>query len=167
MDKLWAPWRYEYIKTTQSEKTEGCILCSAISQNNDDKNLIVYRSKKSFIMLNRYPYNNGHLLIIPYNHLSDIGMLSDEEMLEMMKLTAFSIQILKDKFSSEGFNIGLNLGKIAGAGINDHIHIHIVPRWEGDVNFMPVLSNTKVISQSLEECHKILKSGFYNEKSYM
>ncbi len=164
MDKLWAPWRYEYLKTTVSGKTEGCILCNAVSQNKDNENLIVYRSKKSFIMLNRYPYNTGHLMIIPYNHLSDIGMLSDEEMLEMMKLISFSIEVLKDNFFPAGYNVGLNLGKAAGAGIDEHIHIHIVPRWEGDVNFMPVLNDTRVVSQSLEECRKMLKNGFDNVK---
>ncbi len=159
MEKLWAPWRYEYIKKIVSENQDICLFCKIVSESNDEKNLIVYRGKKAYIMLNRYPYNNGHLMVIPYNHFSEINVLSDEEMLEMMKLLALSVKILKDKFSSDGFNIGINLGKIAGAGI-DHIHIHIVPRWNGDTNFMPVLGDTKLISQSLEESWKILKSEF-------
>ena len=160
MEKLWAPWRYEYIKKIASENQGICLFCKVVSENNDEKNLIVYRGRKAYIMLNRYPYNNGHLMVIPYNHFSEINVLSDEEMLEMMKLLALSVKILKDKFSSDGFNIGINLGKIAGAGIDDHIHIHIVPRWSGDTNFMPVLGDTKLISQSLEESWKILKNEF-------
>ena len=160
MEKLWAPWRYEYIKKIASENQNVCLFCKVVSENNDDKNLIVYRGNKVYIMLNRYPYNNGHLMVIPYNHFSEISMLSDEEMFEMMKLLSFSVKVLKDNFNSEGFNVGLNLGKTAGAGIDDHIHIHIVPRWNGDTNFMPVVGDTKVISQSLEESWKILKNEF-------
>jgi len=161
MDKLWAPWRYEYLKDSVSDKDKNiCIFCKAISENNDKENLIVYRAEHTIIMLNRYPYNNGHLMIIPKNHFSDFDMLGDEEMLEIMKLSSLSIKILKEKYSPGGFNIGFNIGRPAGAGIDDHLHVHLVPRWVGDVNFIPVIGNTKIISQSLEESWKILKSGF-------
>jgi len=160
MNKLWAPWRYEYIKNTISGNSEGCLFCNIINENNDKENLIVCRGKKSYIIINRYPYNNGHLMIVPYNHFSEVEMLSDEEILEMMKFLKLSIKVLSKKFSPEGFNIGVNLGKVAGAGIDDHIHLHIVPRWTGDTNFMPVLGDTKIISQNLQETWKIIKEGF-------
>ena len=160
MDKLWAPWRYKYIKDTVSAKNDKCIFCELLSENNDKENFIIYRGKKAYIMLNRYPYNNGHVMVIPYGHFSEMSELSDEEMLEIMKLLDLSVKVLKSKFSSDGFNIGINLGRTAGAGIDDHIHFHVVPRWNGDTNFMPVIGGTKIISQSLKESWEILKKGF-------
>ena len=161
MDKIYAPWRYKYIKETVSNKEDdSCLFCDVIKVQNDKENLILYRGEHIFVMINKYPYNNGHLMIIPYRHLQDIDILNDKENLEAMKLLSFAIKVLKKEISAEGFNIGLNIGRIAGAGIAGHIHFHIVPRWSGDTNFMPVLTDTKVISQSLEESWEILKSGF-------
>lgn len=161
MDKIYAPWRYKYIKETVSNNSDDtCLFCEVVKEQNDKENLILYRGERNYVIINRYPYNNGHLMVIPYRHIQDIGKLDDEENLEAMKLLSYSIRILKDKFSAEGFNIGLNIGRIAGAGIAGHIHFHIVPRWSGDTNFMPVLTDTKVISQGLEESWDILKSGF-------
>ena len=157
MDKLWAPWRYEYIKSNASENDDSCLFCRVISEGDDEKNLIIYRGRNAYIMLNRYPYNNGHLMIVPYNHLSEIYMLNDDEMLEVMKLSSLSVKVLRNEFSPEGFNIGLNLGKIAGAGIDEHLHIHIVPRWKGDTNFMPVIADTKVIPEALKDTYRRLR----------
>ena len=161
MDKIYAPWRYKYIKEVVSNNSDDdCLFCEVFKKQNDKENLILYRGERVYVMINRYPYNNGHLMVIPYRHIPDIDKLNDEENLEAMKFLSYSIKVLKDKFSAEGFNIGLNIGRIAGAGIAGHIHFHIVPRWSGDTNFMPVLTDTKVISQSLEESWDILKSGF-------
>ena len=161
MDKIYAPWRYKYIKEAISNNSDdGCLFCEAVKKQNDKENLILYRGEQVYVMINKYPYNNGHLMVIPYRHVPDIDKLNDEENLEAMKFLGYSIKVLKDKFSAEGFNIGINIGRIAGAGIAGHIHFHIVPRWSGDTNFMPVLADTKVISQGLEESWDMLKSGF-------
>lgn len=161
MDRIYAPWRYKYIKEIVSDNSDdGCLFCEVVKKQNDRENLILYRGERVYVMINRYPYNNGHLMVIPYRHIPDIDKLNDEENLEAMKFLSYSMKVLKDKFSAEGFNIGLNIGRIAGAGIDGHIHFHIVPRWNGDTNFMPVLTDTKVISQGLEESWDILKSGF-------
>ncbi|MDR4509239.1 MAG: HIT domain-containing protein [Candidatus Brocadiaceae bacterium] len=155
MKNLWAPWRVAYIQ--QSPKENVCFLCESFNNNHDDKSLIVYRSKESFCILNKYPYNSGHLMVAPNNHKADISELTDHELLEIMKLTAKMKGILTKLMAPEGFNIGINLGKPAGAGLLGHIHVHIVPRWNGDTNFMPVISEAKVISQSLENLYKEFK----------
>ena len=149
MKKLWAPWRIEYIL---AEKTKGCIFCSISDKDTDRNNLILYRGETCFVIMNYYPYNNGHLMVVPYRHTSDLTLLSREEQMEMMFLIQQSTTILSQALNAEGFNIGMNLGKTAGAGIDEHIHAHIVPRWNGDTNFMPVTGHTKVISQGLFEC---------------
>ncbi len=154
---LWAPWRMEYIL---GEKESGCIFCTRINQEKDRENLILFRGKNNFIMMNKYPYNNGHLMVVPNRHTSEIDSLSDSEKLEMMNLVSKSIKVLKKAISPDGFNVGLNIGKIAGAGIDDHLHFHIVPRWAADTNFMPVVGRTKVISEELGETWDRLKEGF-------
>ncbi len=155
MKNLWAPWRQEYIL---AEK-KGCIFCRAVEDTDDDKNLVVYRGKESFLILNRYPYNYGHLMIAPNKHKCDFDELSDQEMLEIMRLLQRVKAGLKEYLNPEGFNIGVNIGKAAGAG-EQHLHFHIVPRWVGDTNFMPVTSETKVISQHLSELLKKLREFF-------
>ena len=155
MDKLWAPWRITYV---QSESDPGCIFCEKPSQDTDEENLIVDRNEHAFSMLNAYPYNNGHIMVIPYRHIAELENLTKEETLSMMSLVNISIGKLKKHLKPQGFNVGINLGKIAGAGIDQHVHMHIVPRWNGDTNFMPVVSETKIISQSLKELYKVLKS---------
>lgn len=152
---LWAPWRKGYI---QNLKSEQCIFCVKPRQKKDSKNYIIWRKKYSFAMLNIYPYNNGHILIAPYRHVSSLNKLKKEEINELFSLLKKAEKKLKEKLSPDGFNIGINIGKVSGAGYADHIHIHIVPRWQGDTNFMPVLAETKVISESLEELYKLLKS---------
>jgi len=157
MKNLWAPWRCEFIL---SEKEKGCILCKRLKKRNDDKNLILFRGKSCFVILNRFPYNSGHLMVSPKRHLGKLERLKDSEMLELMKLVQLSVMVLKEVFKPHGFNLGMNLQRISGAGIADHLHIHVVPRWNGDTNFMPILADTKVVSISLNEAYKKLKEKF-------
>jgi len=146
MERIWAPWRVQYIN---AEKQEGCIFCDKPKQDKDDENYILKRGRLGLIMLNAYPYNNGHLMVAPYRHVADISDLADEELLSVMHLVSLGKKVLSRAFSPDGFNIGINMGRVAGAGIEDHIHIHIVPRWNGDTNFMPVLADIKVMPQAL------------------
>ncbi|OQX87232.1 HIT family hydrolase [candidate division KSB1 bacterium 4484_87] len=159
MEKLWAPWRIEYIEMPKEDNSE-CIFCDKPSQNEDEKNLILYRGKTCFVIFNRYPYNNGHLMVVPFKHTNDLNALTDEEKLELMDLLIVSQRALSEIMAPQGFNIGMNLGQVAGAGVKDHLHFHIVPRWNGDTNFMPVLGETKVISEGLEQTYRKLKPVF-------
>jgi len=155
-DKIFAPWRIGYIQAT---KDEGCILCDLPREERDEENLILHRGKSSFIIMNRYPYNPGHLMIAPYKHVGVIEELDTDEIYEIIDLCKLAIRVIKSCMEPDGFNIGMNLGRIAGAGIDDHIHLHIVPRWSGDTNFMPVLAGTDVIPEALEETYKKLKEA--------
>lgn len=152
---LWAPWRIEFIR---SKKTAGCFLCGKkkISDTPEEK-LIVYRGKTMFVILNRYPYNSGHLMVVPYRHIGDISKMTSAERLEMMDVCIKAKAALSKTMKPEGFNIGFNLGLPAGAGVADHIHMHIVPRWTGDTNFMPVLSDTRVVPEVLEDTADIIR----------
>lgn len=147
MDKLWAPWRTKYITKVSSMK--GCIFCSKPKAGNDRKNYIFARTQHSFSILNLYPYNNGHMMIVPYRHVDSLTKLNKEEISDLMDLLNGTQELLSDTMNPDGFNIGINVGRAAGAGVKDHVHIHIVPRWVGDANFMPVSASTKVISESL------------------
>jgi len=155
MDKIWAPWRSNYIFNKIDE--EGCILCNRLEEKEDKKNHILYRGKKSFVIMNIFPYNNGHLMVAPFKHTAELEDLESEEGRELFETLTLGIKILKISLNPDGFNIGMNLGKVAGAGIEDHLHIHIVPRWNGDTNFMPVVAETKIISCSLDEVYNLLK----------
>lgn len=157
-DILWAPWRIEYIEN--AAKTEGCIFCEKLREEKDQENLLVYRGDTAFVMMNRYPYNNGHLMIVPYQHTPEFSNLTEKEKLELCNLLEKSQAVLRDVMRPQGFNIGMNIGRLAGAGIVDHLHFHIVPRWGGDTNFMPILGHTKVISEALEETWAHLKERF-------
>ncbi|MBN1480192.1 HIT domain-containing protein [candidate division KSB1 bacterium] len=157
MNHMWAPWRMEYIL---SPKAESCIFCEKPQQTKDRDNLILYRGATCFVIMNYFPYNNGHLMIVPYRHLSNLEELSTEEQSEMMAMLVNCCEILKKALHPDGLNIGMNLGKVAGAGIDDHLHFHIVPRWSGDTNFMPIIGHTKVISQALYESWDLLKRYF-------
>lgn len=159
MDKLWAPWRMEYIL---QEKPRGCIFCDKPVQNRDQENLILHRGSSCFIIMNYYPYNNGHVMVVPYRHLADLSALTAAEQSEMMHLLGQSAAILQKTLHTDGLNVGMNLGKTAGAGIDDHLHFHIVPRWNGDTNFMPITGHTKVLSQGLYESWEMLKPRFDN-----
>ncbi len=153
--RLWAPWRITYILTPKLKK---CLFCTVAKQKNDRENLILERRKNCFVILNKYPYNNGHIMIVPYKHTSSLEELDNKTLLEMMKIAQKYLIKMKKIMKAEGFNIGINIGKIAGAGIKEHIHLHIVPRWNGDNNFMPVLANHRIISESLESVYKKLKN---------
>jgi len=157
MDKLWAPWRIDYIRTP---KEDGCIFCTKSESGDDRENLVLFRGKNSFILMNLYPYSNGHLMIAPYQHTSKTLDLSRETNLEIIHMVNQSMEILKIAMKAEGFNFGANLGKIAGAGIEEHLHYHVVPRWTGDTNFMPILGHTKVIVEGLQETWDILEPNF-------
>lgn len=155
-DILWAPWRIKYL---QQKKMAGCIFCKASQERNDKKNLIVKRGKLSFSMLNIFPYNNGHLMVAPFRHVGDLAKLSQDEFLDLF-INLKEMKLKLDKIlKPQGYNIGINIGRAAGAGFPGHIHIHIVPRWNADTNFMPVIARTKVISQSLKELYKKIKNA--------
>lgn len=156
MEQLWAPWRIEYVRKA---KESGCILCQKLGQNDDEANFILYRSQNNFVILNAFPYNPGHLMIAPYRHIANLQDLTDDEAREHFNLVKKSLALLKQVLKPDGFNLGLNIGKSAGAGIEEHLHTHIVPRWQGDANFMPVLSNTRVISEGLAATYKKLKDA--------
>lgn len=148
MDKLWAPWRVRYV-TKIIGQTKGCVFCRILKARQDKKNYIFVRTKHSFAVLNIYPYNNGHTLIVPNRHAKDLDRLTKVEREDLIQLLIYSRRLLDKVLKPAGYNIGINLGRISGAGIPGHLHIHVVPRWRGDVNFMPVTAYTKVISQSL------------------
>ncbi len=162
MERLWAPWRLQYIKNADKMNEEGCIFCDlpAANPDKDREHLILFRGERAFVIMNRFPYNNGHLMVVPYKHTGSLEQLSAEERLELMNLVERSVAVLSQAISPHGFNIGMNLGRIAGAGIDEHLHFHIVPRWNGDTNFMPVLADTKVISAALIETYDQLKGYF-------
>jgi ATP adenylyltransferase len=155
MDRIWAPWRSKYILNTEQE--DGCILCNRVKRTADAESYILHRGEKCFIIMNIFPYNNGHLMVAPYKHTGQIEELDAHEGQEILACTSLGVQALKKAFGPDGFNIGMNIGIVAGAGIPDHLHMHIVPRWNGDTNFMPVLTDTKILSVSLDETYRLLK----------
>jgi ATP adenylyltransferase len=157
MEFIWAPWRIQYI---QMEKPEGCILCEKPKEDTDAENYLLYRGGKNFIILNSYPYNPGHLMVAPYRHVSSPEELDDEERREHFNLVTRCLTVLKKELNPAGFNVGMNLGKIAGAGIEDHIHSHIIPRWQGDTNFVTVVSDIRVIPEALTDTYLKLKGKF-------
>ncbi|MEL9939928.1 MAG: HIT domain-containing protein [Ignisphaera sp.] len=151
---LWAPWRESYVVQQYSGE---CIFCKAVNQD-DLANYVVYRSKHSIALLNKYPYNNGHVMVAPIKHVPSLEMLSDDELLDLAKTVSIVLKALRKCYNPHGFNIGANIGRAAGAGIEGHLHIHIVPRWNGDTNFMPVIANTKVIPEDLNVSWKKIRS---------
>lgn len=161
MEKLWSPWRSQYIDTFKEEPKEtlpGSLFTRILNENDDRKNYLLYRGKNAFIIMNLYPYNSGHLMIVPYKEAKDLTELDDETRLEMFSLLDLGIQALTEVMKPHGFNIGANLGRVAGAGIEDHMHFHIVPRWNGDTNFMPVLNDVKVISEEMGRTYEKLST---------
>jgi ATP adenylyltransferase len=154
MDSLWAPWRIKYIL---GEKEDGCFFCRKSQEADDAKNLIVIRDRTCFALLNAYPYSPGHLMVAPYKHTGELDDLAEQELADLMLLTRRCKQLLTRAVKPEGFNIGINLGRPAGAGVLDHVHMHIVPRWNGDTNYMPVLADTRVLPQALDEVYAVLK----------
>jgi ATP adenylyltransferase len=157
MENLWAAWRRDFIL---GPKEKGCVFCKRIKMKSDRENLVLFRGKKSFVIMNKYPYNGGHLLIVPYAHKSDISRLTPLESNEMFDLTRKSVAILKKAMPADGFNIGMNLGAVAGAGVEEHLHIHIVPRFKGDTSYMVIFADVKVQSISIGEIYDSLKPQF-------
>lgn len=159
MDRLWAPWRMGYIVKNSNEK-HGCVLCEGIKEDSDRKNFVLYRGKHSFVVMNIYPYNNGHLLIVPYAHVPGVDDLVEEHFCDLMKNTQSAVNVLKQALAPEGFNVGINIGKAAGAGLPEHIHVQIVPRWNGDTSYITVFDDTRVMPESLDETYGKLKPYF-------
>ena len=154
MKRIWATWRMKYIL---GEKPPGCVFCEALKTHDDAAYYVLYRGPESALMLNLYPYINGHMMVVPYQHTGDLLELDCGVLADMMRLTQMGLQALRDAMKPHGFNVGMNLGQAAGAGIQDHLHIHLVPRWENDTNFMPVLADARVIPESLDDTyHKLL-----------
>ena len=157
MDALWAPWRLEYIL---GDKEKGCFFCKAAKSSEDEKHLVLWRGATCFCIMNRYPYNNGHLMVAPFRHRGKLETLRDAELQELMTLTRDAQRVLTSAMRPDGFNLGANLGKVAGAGVVGHFHFHIVPRWTGDTNFMPVIADTKVVPQALGDLFGTLQREF-------
>lgn len=153
MEKLWAPWRVEYIRNPG----KGCFLCEGLRSKDDRKVFIIERSVKSFTIMNRFPYNNGHVMIAPVRHVGQIELLDDDEILAVHHMLSRVIAAMDRSMKPQGYNIGINQGRVSGAGVVDHVHLHVVPRWQGDTNFMPVVSETKVISESIVEAYDKIK----------
>lgn len=160
MKRIWAPWRSNYIKESNNLKNVECIFCLKGKENNDRENLVLKRGNDSFIIINLYPYNPGHIMIAPYKHTGNIEEISKSTFLEMKLFLDTSIKILKEHMKAQGFNIGFNIGRTAGAGVESHIHMHVVPRWNGDTNFMPTISETKVISMNIFDLYDELYKYF-------
>lgn len=157
MERLWAPWRIELI---DAEKPSGCIFCKFFAEADERKNLVLGKTAQSFVVLNKYPYNNGHLMVIPGAHLASIEELSEDAFDDLQRLLRTSVEVVKEVYGPDALNVGMNLGRAAGAGIAGHLHWHIVPRWSGDVNFMPVLAETRVIPEHLEASWEKLRPAF-------
>jgi len=162
MKNLWSPWRSNYIDSFKEKQSDGqCIFCAAVDKDAAEMdNLVVHKSKHTIVMMNLYPYNNGHLMIVPKRHLGSLEEITPEESHELMDEILLAEKVLQKIYSPQGFNIGANLGRAGGAGIEDHVHFHIVPRWNGDTNFMPAIGEVKVISQDLAETKKRLIAGY-------
>ncbi|OGB97234.1 hypothetical protein A3F06_02495 [candidate division TM6 bacterium RIFCSPHIGHO2_12_FULL_36_22] len=163
MKKMYAPWRTPYVKSITKPKDNDCVFCTTLNNHKADReNFVLFRGKHCFVILNLYPYNAGHILILPNKHVSDLDDLTSKERTEMMELTNQATKIMKDRLKAKGINIGLNIGEVAGGGIPDHIHMHVLPRWPHDTNFMPLIANTKLISVDLNDVYDLLKDQFHN-----
>jgi ATP adenylyltransferase len=152
-ERLWAPWRLEYIKGPREDE---CIFCRALESDDDAAHYVIHRGERAFVMLNAYPYTNGHVMVAPNEHVDSIERLDAEVLTEMMTLTQRSMAAIREAYGPDGFNLGVNQGKVAGAGVEDHVHLHVVPRWAGDTNFMPVTGGVRVLPQSLEDSYQAL-----------
>lgn len=161
MERLYAPWRMAYIEQPQKALSEtGCVFCDAAASTNDVASLIVHRGESAFVILNKFPYNNGHLMVVPYQHTAALTDLADAATLELLTLAKAAQAALGQAMHPEGYNLGMNLGGAAGAGIADHLHLHVVPRWNGDTNFMPVLTDVKVMPDTLEHSCLLLRDAW-------
>ncbi len=158
MDYLWSPWRYQYIK--DSSRKEGCVFCAIAAEDKDDENLVVHRGKRNFVVLNRYPYTSGHALVIPYEHQANLSDSAAETLAELMRLTQRLEAAVRRQYRADGVNIGMNIGAAAGAGVAGHIHMHVLPRWVADSNFMTTVGETRVLPEDLGQTLEKLRSEF-------
>ena len=161
-ERIWAPWRLDYVKDASKDSEDACIFCAKPGEGpeGDRENLIVHRGECCFVILNKFPYTNGHLMVAPYEHVGSLPALDPETVAEMMALAQRAMTILEATYSPHGYNVGFNQGRVAGAGVEHHIHMHVVPRWGGDTNFMPVLADTRVMAQTLEQSYEALAGSF-------
>jgi ATP adenylyltransferase len=158
MNHIWSPWRMEYIENNNKE--DGCIFCNAQEREDSAENLIAFRGEHSYVILNRYPYTSGHLMVVPFDHQPNLEELDPQTRAEMMELTSRSMTILRNVYNPQAFNMGANIGEAAGAGVKEHVHLHIVPRWYGDTNFMSTLGETRVLPEILEDTYERVRKGF-------
>ena len=160
-ERIWAPWRLKYVESASD--SDECVFCSKPAQGDDRQALVVHRGERCFVILNLFPYTNGHLMVAPFEHLGRLQEIEAEVTAEMILLAQRAMSILDDVYGPEGFNIGINQGRVAGAGVEGHIHLHVVPRWGGDTNYMPAIADTRVMPQSLEDSYDALLGGFQSE----
>lgn len=158
--RIWAPWRLPYVKDAAKDNEDECIFCAKPAANDDEANLIVHRGERCFVILNLFPYTNGHLMVAPYEHAAALQDLDPETVAELMALAQAAMRRLEEAYSPHGYNVGFNQGRIAGAGYEGHIHMHVVPRWGGDTNFMPVLADTRVMPQTPQQSYEALRGSF-------
>jgi ATP adenylyltransferase len=158
--RIWAPWRLSYVKDASKDKESECIFCAALDAGDDEANLIVARGERCFVILNKFPYTNGHLMVAPYEHVAQLQALDEETLAEMMTLAQRGMSALEESYAPHGYNVGFNQGRVAGAGVEHHIHMHVVPRWGGDTNFMSVIADTRVMAQTLEQTYAALRGRF-------
>ena len=158
MNHLWSPWRMEYIENNNKE--EGCIFCIAQAQEDSAENLIAQRGEHAYVILNRYPYTSGHLMVVPFEHKATLEELDPPTRAELMELTTLCVTVLRNAYNPQAFNIGMNIGEAAGAGVKEHVHLHIVPRWSGDTNFISVLGESRVLPELLADTYQRIKRGF-------
>lgn len=158
MDYLWSPWRYRYVTT--ADAAPGCVFCTAAAENKDEEYLVVWRGRRLFVILNRYPYTSGHLMVVPYAHVATLEELPDETLAEMALVTRDAVKHLRAIYRPEGVNVGMNIGKCAGAGIAGHVHTHVLPRWTGDANFLSVVGETRVMPEELGETYRKLSAAW-------
>lgn len=157
MERLWRPWRMQYIRMAEEKDRGECIFCEKPAEGDDRSSLILHRGAGCFIIMNLFPYNTGHLMVSPYRHVAELEDLSPGEKEELLELATLAVKVLKEAMRPQGFNLGINLGKVSGAGYDEHLHMHVVPRWQGDTNFMPVVAGTKVMPESLQENYDRLR----------
>ncbi len=160
MQHLWTPWRMAYLTGEGRKPVEGCIFCAKIAAGDDAAEHVIHRGDWAYVTLNRYPYNNGHLMVVPYAHVASFEALDEAALAEVMRLMNHSLAALRSVYRPDGFNVGANLGSIAGAGVAGHVHLHVVPRWAGDTNFMPIVGDTRVIPELLDQTYERLKQAW-------
>jgi ATP adenylyltransferase len=161
MERLWSPWRMEYIRQASSgEEPEGCLFCTVAAAGDDEASMILGRGEHAFVLMNAFPYNPGHVMVAPYRHVGDAEKLNDDELLDVGRLQQAALRALREEMAPHGYNVGMNLGRVAGAGIPDHVHWHVVPRWNGDTNFTTVLGQTRVLPESLDDTFRKLRARF-------